>query len=357
MKAKRCFIILFVIGVSFPARAKPVTPDYSNVKSQEGVCEIPDSRHEEHVFDRIEQEVRVCKGVIVKFLQRPLEKDVKGGLQKVSGGTVAHVQIVAYDKATGREIDNWGLTGDFLNVKQAQIFSEKSLDLYDKTPLGIVEMSSECYEATKARTVTQLTDSYYAPYNSVDVKSRVAKGAAIGGVTAGVSGALAGAGAGFMSATSDYDRNARRDYMKVDEPERQMSFAGMNCQSAADQFIKNAEGDPSFKVIEKYRQPGEKISDETKHTENDNSQGSAVAIDTSKIESLMKARIRMLEAMIATVEAGGRPSEQDIEMHNECTSKGVQEMIRLNDEILALKVSEARKQQISAQVANRYAAG
>ena len=70
------------------------------------------------VLQRIKQEAQTSKTVVVKLMQRPLDmdflKDSVGGVaRKATGGTAAHVQVVAIDKSTGRVIDNFGVTGDF----------------------------------------------------------------------------------------------------------------------------------------------------------------------------------------------------------------------------------------------------
>ena len=196
--------------------------------------------------------------VVIKFLQRPLEADKIGVLQSQTQGTAAHVQIVVEDKATGKVYENFGLTGSFTKTEKAKIFSEQSLDKYDReNPLGIVEMSFDDYARSRDRTKSQARDSYYAPLNNVDPISYAAVGATVGFALGGGPGMLYGGKAGTGMAFNEYDNNSRRNYKIVEEDKSKMSFAGFNCQSLVDLFLANARNEPSFEEILQYRQPGE----------------------------------------------------------------------------------------------------
>jgi hypothetical protein len=196
---------------------------------------------------------------VIKFLQRPLEADKGGLLQSYTEGTAAHVQIVVEDKETGAVYENFGLTGSFTKTEKAKIFSEKTLDKYDKEkPLGIVEMSFEDYVRSRDRTKSQAEDSYYASLNKVDPIAFAAAGSAVGLAFGGGRGMLVGGKAGADMAFDAYDSDARRNYKIVEEDASKMSFAGFNCQSLVDLFLANARGEPSFEEVLQYRQPGEK---------------------------------------------------------------------------------------------------
>ena len=222
------------------------------------------------VLQRIKQESQFCKTVEVKLMQRPLDmdflKDSVGGVaRKSTGGTAAHVQVVAIDKSTGSVIDNFGVTGDFGGGGKASIFSEKDLDKYDSEPCGMYEMSSDDYYAAKGRTIKQIEEgAIYEPYSGVGLKDMAKAGVEAGakavaslGPIASAAGAIAGAVGGAMAANDIYETR-RHDYGVHSDGDAKMSFPIVNCQAGGDMFVKNLEGLPTVVTVKKYIQPGEK---------------------------------------------------------------------------------------------------
>ena len=224
------------------------------------------------VLQRIKQEAQTSKTVVVKLMQRPLDmdflKDSVGGVaRKATGGTAAHVQVVAIDKSTGRVIDNFGVTGDFGGGGKAWIFSEKNLDKYDSEPCGTYEMSSDDYYAAKGRTIKQIEEgAIYEPYSGVGLKDLAKAGAETGakvvsslGPIASTAGAVAGAVGGAMAANDIYETR-RHDYGIHSDGNAKMSFPIVNCQAGGDMFVKNLAGFSTVVTVQKYIQPGEKIA-------------------------------------------------------------------------------------------------
>ena len=255
----------FAIGVSVVCIAanmviaKPPTPGYSQELQQK--AEMDSMR----LFQTKNPLFQTCRQVVVKFLQRPLSFVGGSVAQRASGGTAAHVQIVAYDKKSGQIIDNFGLTGDPIITKSAKIFSESPAAIisdYDQNSLGEVEMSSDCYERVRNMTQAQLSDAYYSALNNVDLKSSMVAGTVMGAATGGgVTSEIVGGIAGAKVAVSEYDKDGRRNYKIVSDKSSQMSFPGLNCQSAVDIFLKNGVGEETWRVIKEYRQPGEMIDE------------------------------------------------------------------------------------------------
>ena len=209
-----------------------------------------------------------CKKLEIRFLQRPLSIDKVGGFQNMSDGTISHVQIVAYDKVTGEYYDDFGYSfrNSILKEEKGMVFSEGEKQvrkLYNKNePLGIIEVDSDDYEKIKKASVEKLESIYYAPLNSVDVKSYVmegtVKGVGLGGAVGGVYGAISG----VLSAASEYSRDGRGNYKIVSVDKTQMSMPGVNCQTAADIVVEIGEWlfseneIRSWNVLKKYVQPG-----------------------------------------------------------------------------------------------------
>lgn len=208
------------------------------------------------------QNLEACYGpVVVKFLQRPLSADTRNGLiQAATDGVVAHAHIVAYDKYTGNIVDNFGLTGSFLKTDKASIFTESTSDierLYDhNNPLGIIEMTKECYDNAKSKTLSQVEGWYYSELNNVNTKAYVAAGAAVGMFSGRP---VSGAAMGANMAVNEYNKDGRHNYKIVEDDKSMMSFPGLNCQATINEFIKNVKEEPAetWNEILEYRQPGE----------------------------------------------------------------------------------------------------
>lgn len=269
-----CHVIFAFCFIENVVLAKPQTPDYSNSGNMErGIPESLESYLNVSVLDRMQQDAQTCKKnetVVVKFLQRPLNIDIKGMGQKMTGGVAAHVQIVAYHKETGKMIENFGVTGNPIITKKVKLLSETPLVIYkkyDQNPLGEVEMSTECYERVRDKTKKQLTDSYYSILNNVnlfgstdstDSTVKFLPDIRPPNLSSAVSSAGRILGEKVSTAVAEYDRMGRHNYKIVDDKVQHMSFPGLNCQSAVDIFLKNGEGEPTWKVLKPYRQPGEK---------------------------------------------------------------------------------------------------
>ena len=213
-----------------------------------------------------------CKKLEIRFLQRPLSMDKNGDFQNMSDGTISHVQIVAYDKVTGEYYDDFGYSfrNSILKEEKGMVFSEGEKQvrkLYNKNePLGIIEVDSDDYEKIKKASVEKLESIYYAPLNSVDVKSYVmegtVKGVGLGAVVGGINGAVMGGAYGGLSAASEYSGDGRGNYKIVSVDKTQMSMPGVNCQTAADIVVEIGEWlfseneIRSWNVLKKYVQPG-----------------------------------------------------------------------------------------------------
>lgn len=262
-------IVAFVVTVSaVPRYSAPVTQVGDSPRFSEATTQNPSAP----VLQRIKQESQFCKTVEVKLMQRPLNADflkdsVGGAARKFTGGTAAHVQVVAIDKSTGRVIDNFGVTGDFGGGGKASIFSEKDLDKYDSEPCGMYEMSSDDYYAAKRRTIQQIEGgAIYEPYSGVGLKDMAKAGVEAGvksvaplGLIASAAGAVAGAVGGAMAANDIYETR-RHDYGVHSDGNAKMSFPIVNCQAGGDMFVKNLEGLPTVVTVKKYIQPGEKFA-------------------------------------------------------------------------------------------------
>ena len=186
--------------------------------------------------------------------------------RRATDGTVAHVQIVAYDES-GRIIDNFGLTGEetSLSLQKAKIEIERKADIlakYDQVPLGERKMSAEAY--VRARNRTEQMALYYAPLNNVPLDTAVAMGSSIGALAAGPKGAVAGGAFGAKLAVDQYDQSGRRNLAEASDTSQQMSFAAMNCQYLPVLFEQNSDTEPTLVIVKPYSQPGE---DATSHIE------------------------------------------------------------------------------------------
>lgn len=262
--------LVFDSAFAVPRYSAPVAQvgDSHAMESAEAATQNPSAP----VLQRIKQEAQTSKTVVVKLMQRPLDmdflKDSVGGVaRKATGGTAAHIQVVAIDKSTGRVIDNFGVTGDFGGGGKARIFSEKDLDRYDSEPCGTYEMSSDDYYAAKERTIKQIEGgAIYEPYSGAGLKDMAKEGAWAGaqavaplGSIASAVGAVAGAVGGAMAANDIYETR-RHDYGIHSDGNAKMSFPVVNCQAGGDMFVKNLAGLSTVVTVKKYIQPGEKVA-------------------------------------------------------------------------------------------------
>ena len=341
-------IVAFVATVSaVPRYSAPVTQvgDSPAMESAEAATQNPSAP----VLQRIKQEAQTCKTVVVKLMQRPLDmdflKDSVGGVaRKATGGTAAHVQVVAIDKSTGRVIDNFGVTGDFGGGRKTRIFSEKNLDKYDSEPCGTYEMSSDDYYAAKGRTIKQIEEgAIYEPYSGVGLKDLAKAGAETGakavsslGPIASTAGAVAGAVGGAMAANDIYETR-RHDYGVHSDSNAKMSFPIVNCQAGGDMFVKNLEGLPTVVIVKKYIQPGEKVA------QPDVCRDEAKCIDTAKLEELLKEGILFLKDLIAK---GKRATNSQIDTHNKRVNRMVDELVNITKQINSFNVSAEEKKRI-----------
>lgn len=301
------------------------------------------------MLQRIKQEAQSCSTVVVKLMQRPLGLDVFGGVRKATGGTAAHVQVVAMDKTTGRVIDNFGVTGDFSGGGKARIFRESSLDKYDDKPCGEYEMSSEDYYAARARTIKQIEEgAIYEPYSGVGLKDLAKVGAEAGahavaplGSIAPAAGAVAGAVGGAMAANDIYETR-RHDYGIHSDSNEKMSFPIINCQAGGDLFVKNLDGLSTVITRKPYAQPGEM-------EKNSRPDETRFSIDTSKLEALLGERITMLEDFISHVEKNERLNKQDKSLYEENARGTLQEIQHIDEQIKALNVPAGERKQLEEQ--------
>lgn len=314
-----------------------------NESAAQNVAENPSAP----ILQRIKQESQSCNTVVVRLMQRPLDKDIMkdsvGGVaRKATGGTAAHVQVVAMDKSTGRVIDNFGVTGDFAGGGKASIFSESSLDKYDSEPCGIYEMSSEDYYAARARTIEQIEGgAIYEPYSGVGLVGYAKIGAEAGaqvaaplGSIALTAGAVAGAVGGAMAANDIYETR-RHDYGIHSDSNVRMSFPIVNCQAGGDLFVKNLEGLPTVVTVKKYIHPGENATQPGVCLDE-----AECVIDTSRLESLLKEGISFLTDIIAK---GKRITNSQVDSHNQRLKEIMAELVNIAKQIEALDVSEDEK--------------
>ena len=341
------------------ATAKPPTPDYSSLE-QDGMAQAETKQN------GVRELFNGQRQLVVKLLQRPLS--IPGGdvAQKATGGTAAHVQIVAIDKATGEVVDNFGVTGSFDGKGQSKVFSETNLDKYNmEKPCGIYEMSMKDYYAARTRSIAQITGgAVYEPYNGVGLMNHAVEGFVGGfvdgdskGATAGnpIINGVAGAIEGVADATRIYDESQRHDFGVHSDDEKKMSFPIINCHAGGDIFVKNLEGLPSVVEITRYVQPGENtgLADEGtiellrgNETSGEESQQPCRRIDTSKAESLLEKRISFLESLLAT---GERVTAEQCSQYNSYSSAGVSELTRLVKEIDAFPISDDEKAAIAKE--------
>ena len=290
---KSSMIVATVICITANmATAKPLTPDYSSL-GQGGMAQTETKQN------GVRELFNGQRQLVVKLLQRPLS--IPGGdvAQKATGGTAAHVQIVAIDKATGEVVDNFGVTGSFDGKSKAKVFSETNLDKYNmKKPCGIYEMSMEDYYAARTRSIAQITGgAVYEPYNGVGLMNHAVEGF-VGGfvdgdskdVTAGNSiiNGVAGAIEGVADATHIYDESQRHNFGVHSDDEKKMSFPIINCQAGGDIFVKNLEGLPTVVPVEKYVQPGEKTTQSRLDRDNSNDKAQYTDLESSNIGDQLK---------------------------------------------------------------------
>ena len=327
-------------------------PDYSSMENLGGSADKrAESNPDTTVLDRIKQDGFACrttpKNVIVKFLQRPLDADKIGLLQSRTGGTAAHVQLVA--EIDGKVYENFGLTGSFIKTEKARIFSEKNLDKYDeKKPLGMVRMSFDDYMRARDRTINQATNSYYAPLNAVDPIVTAAVGALTGYNAGGIGGMMSGGVDGLDLAFDAYDKAGRKNRKIVEDDVHKMNFAGFNCQSLVDLFLDNARGEPSFEEIQKYHQPGE-IVRETSDDKTDDSDSqqvdiATIGIDTSRIEALLNERIAFLKMLLAR---GERATRTEVASQNSQKQAMLQELANIVKTIEAFPMPDEEKMRLA----------
>ena len=281
--------------------------------------------------------------VRIKFLQRPLEADKGGVLRASTGGTAAHVHIIVEDASTGKMYENFGLTGSFTKTEKAKIFSEKSLAAYDKNPLGVVEMSFGDFLKAKEQTVNQAV--YYSPLNNVDPVASTLMGTAVGGALShSLTGIALGAEAGLNNAFTAYDKDGRNNYKIVDDPERQMCFPGLNCQSFVDMFLANARGMKSFVERKEYCQPGERQVNSSSESASGEirlvSDGGDIKVDLSRLETILKKKISILEEIIAR---GKQATKAEINENNALSKDFASEIGRIAKQIDASSLSEQDK--------------
>lgn len=302
------------------------------------------------MLQRIKQESQSCSTVVVKLMQRPLDKDIMGAAQKATSGTAAHVQVVAIDKLTGKVIDNFGVTGDFAGGGKARIFRESSLDKYDAEPCGEYEMSSEDYYRARSRTIEQVEGgAIYEPYSGVGLVDYAKTGAAAGakaaasfGPSFAVAGYIAGGIGGALAATDIYDESHRHEYGIHGDNKEQMSFPVINCQAGGDLFVKNLDGLPTVVTNKPYIQPGERIP-------NSHSDETQFSFDTSKLEALLKERIGMLEQFIVLADNKEHPDKQDMSRYEENVKRTLQELLHMDERIKRLNVSDDERKRIAVQ--------
>ena len=351
-------IVAFVTTMpAVPRYSAPVTQvsDSPAIRSDEAATQKPSAP----VLQRIKQEAQSCKTVVVKLMQRPLDmdflKDSVGGIaRKATGGTAAHVQVVAIDKSTDRVIDNFGVTGDFGGGGKARIFSEKNLDKYDSEPCGTYEMSIDDYYVARDRTIAQVEGgAIYEPYNGVGLVNHIKEGIKSkvegtpnyhgmpGDIVANV---IAGAASGAKSANDTYDKSNRHDYGVHSDSVAKMSFPVINCQAGGDLFVKNLEGLPTVATVKQYIQPGEKDA------QFDVCRDMAMCIDTSKLEELLKEGILFLKGLIAK---GKRATNSQIDAHNQRVKEMLAETVSVAKRIDSLDVSDEEKKSIAEKVLER----
>ena len=348
-------IVAFVTTMpAVPRYSAPVTQvsDSPAIRSDEAATQKPSAP----VLQRIKQEAQSCKTVVVKLMQRPLDmdflKDSVGGVaRKATGGTAAHVQVVAIDKSTDRVIDNFGVTGDFGGGGKARIFSEKNLDKYDSEPCGTYEMSIDDYYVARDRTIAQVEGgAIYEPYNGVGLVNHIKEGIKSkvegtpnyhgmpGDIVANV---IAGAASGAKSANDTYDKSNRHDYGVHSDSVAKMSFPVINCQAGGDLFVKNLEGLPTVGTVKQYIQPGEKDA------QFDVCRDMAMCIDTSKLEELLKEGILFLKGLIAK---GKRATNSQIDAHNQRVKEMLAETVSIVKRIDSLGISDEEKKSIAEKV-------
>lgn len=284
--------IVFIVGVLFAANVVYSIGQYcpvpnknggyihNGLKSANSRSSVDDDAEklvwkEGNILKQMENERQLknqCKKLEIRFLQRPLSMDKNGDFQNMSDGTISHIQIVAYDKVTGEYYDDFGYSfrNSILKEEKGMVFSEGEKQvrkLYNKNePLGIIEVDSDDYEKIKKASVEKLESIYYAPLNSVDVKSYVmegtVKGVGLGAAVGGINSVAMGAISGGLSAASEYSKDGRGNYKIVSDDKAQMSIPGVNCQTAADIVVEIGEWlfrkneIRSWNVLEKYVQPG-----------------------------------------------------------------------------------------------------
>ena len=342
--------IVFNTAFAVPRYSAPVAQvgDSPAIESTEATTQNPSAP----VLQRIKQEAQSCKTVVVKLMQRPLDmdffKDSVGGVARTAtGGTAAHVQVVAVDKSTGRVIDNFGVTGDFGGGGKARIFNEKNLNRYDSEPCGAYEMSSDDYYAAKERTIKQIEGgAIYEPYSGVGLKDMAIEGAGAGaqavaplGSIASAVGAAAGAVGGAMAANDIYETR-RHDYGIHSDGNVKMSFPIVNCQAGGDMFVKNLAGLSTAVTVKEYIQPGEKVA------QPDECRDEAKCIDTAKLEELLKEGILFLKDLIAK---GKRATNSQIDTHNKRVNRMVDELVDITKQINSFNVSAEEKKRISEE--------
>ena len=331
------------------ARAKNLYSDWARQNAVNlnapTVQDIASQNTSAPMLQRIKQESQSCSQVIVQLKQRPLNADIIGAARAATGGTAAHVQVVAIDKRTGKVVDNFGVTGDFGGGGKARIFSEKDLGKYDSEPCGMYEMSIEDYYAAKARTIKQIEGgAIYEPYSGVGLKDMAKAGAEAGaqavaplGPIASAVGAVAGAVGGAMAANDIYETR-RHDYGIHPDSNAKMSSPIVNCQAGGDMFVKNLEGMPTVVTVKKYIQPGEKSAKPEEFQDE-----AKCVIDTSKLEALLKRMIVFAQSLL---DAGEKATEDQISTYNSYADEAMRELVRLLRPILALPASDADKQKI-----------
>lgn len=334
------------------ATAKPLTPDYSSLE-QGGMAQTETKQN------GVRELFNGQRQLVVKLLQRPLS--IPGGdvAQKATGGTAAHVQIVAIDTATGEVVDNFGVTGSFDGKNKAKVFSETNLDKYNmKKPCGIYEMSMKDYYAARTRSIAQITGgAVYEPYNGVGLMNHVVEGFVGGFVdgdskdaTAGNSiiNGVAGAIEGVADATHIYDESQRHNFGVHSDDEKKMSFPIINCQAGGDIFVKNLEGLPTVVPVKEYIQPGEtvrELSDEkTDHSDSRQFDITSVDIDTSRIEALLNERIAFLKMLLAR---GERATRTEVASQNSQKQAMLQELANIVKTIEALPMPDEEKMRLA----------
>ena len=275
--------VVYSIGQYCPVPNKNGGYIHNGLNSANSRSSVDDGENlvwkEGNILKQMENERQLknqCKKLEIRFLQRPLSMDKNGDFQNMSDGTISHVQIVAYDKVTGEYYDDFGYSfrNSILKEEKGMVFSEGEKQvrkLYNKNePLGIIEVDSDDYEKIKKASVEKLESIYYAPLNSVDVKSYVMEGtvkgvglgAAVGGINGAAMGGINGAISGVLSAASEYSGDGRGNYKIVSVDKTQMSMPGVNCQTAADIVVEIGEWlfseneIRSWNVLKKYVQPG-----------------------------------------------------------------------------------------------------